>query len=262
MEISPDEALRVTALLIGLAIALQSIEFLQLRKDYDPWKILRRDYLFLPPFLLRLFDFCLCDRHFFYFNVARLIAALLLMVFPGFLLSLFLLLATVLICLRYRGSFNGGSDFMTLIVLMAMTIGTAFPAHPLVTFGALWYIAIQSSSSYFVGGFIKLKRANWRNGSALFGFLGSSIYQETALIRWMRKRKGLTFLAAWTAMLFEVCFPILVFAPQFTLVALVTGLIFHQLNAYLFGLNRFFFAWAATYPALFYCSQSLQLSFN
>jgi hypothetical protein len=34
------------------------------------------------------------------------------------------------------------------------------------------------------------------------------------------------------------------------------ALAFHIANVYVFGLNRFVWAWAATYPALYFCSRS------
>ena len=35
---------------------------------------------------------------------------------------------------------------------------------------------------------------------------------------------------------------------------LVAAIGFHLVNFYAFGLNRFLFAWAAAYPALYFCS--------
>jgi hypothetical protein len=32
---------------------------------------------------------------------------------------------------------------------------------------------------------------------------------------------------------------------------MAAGLVFHAGNAYVFGLNRFFFAWLAAYPAIY-----------
>lgn len=259
--LSSDLAVSLICLLVGLSSALQSAEFLKLRGNYWPWRIIRDDYSFLPPIVRKFLDLTLTERSFLTLNVLRLIASLIFVVFPSWSLAILMFIAVTLTCFRYRGSFNGGSDFMSLITLIALTLILFFD-HPAMTFCCLWYVAIQSCSSYFIGGLVKLKKSNWRNGTALAGFLGSTIYKESPLTHWMRNHKVLAFVGAWFAMLFELTFPFLAFMPLLTLPTLVIGIAFHIANAYLFGLNRFTFAWVATYPAIYYCQQSLGQSFS
>lgn len=63
--------------------------------------------------------------------------------------------------------------------------------------------------------------------------------------------RGLAFFASWTIILFEVTFPAAILNAHLSLVYMASGLAFHAGNAYVFGLNRFFFAWLAAYPAIY-----------
>jgi hypothetical protein len=54
--------------------------------------------------------------------------------------------------------------------------------------------------------------------------------------------------------LFECGFPLALLRPELSLVFLGGGLLFHLLIAYQLQLNRFFWAWLATYPAVYWAS--------
>ena len=60
---------------------------------------------------------------------------------------------------------------------------------------------------------------------------------------------------AWSVIGFECLFPLAWFDPRLCLLLMAAGAGFHLLNSYVFGLNRFLFAWLAAYPALWFCSQ-------
>ncbi len=146
---------------------------------------------------------------------------------------------------------------MTLLVLGALVIAITFKDHQKAPVAVLWYIAIQSSFSYFIGGFVKIKESSWWNGSALKDFLRSSQYQIPESIKALSPYKVLLILLSWTIMLFEIFFPFLLFFTDFKMEILIIGASFHALNIYLFGLNRFLFAWVATYPALYFCAHTI-----
>jgi hypothetical protein len=146
---------------------------------------------------------------------------------------------------------------MTFLVLGALVIAITFKNHPKAPLAALWYIAIQSSFSYFIGGFVKIKESSWWNASALKDFLRSSQYQIPENIKALSPHKGLLILLSWTIMLFEIFFPFILFFTDFKMEILIIGASFHAFNIYLFGLNRFLFAWVATYPALYFCAHSI-----
>jgi hypothetical protein len=260
---SPDEALLGVARLIAVALLLQTIELWQLRRAAADdgvwsWPILRRDLDGAPSPLRRLLDALLSYRGLRALLAGRLAAAAALFFVPHVVLVALLLASTVLLALRWRGSVNGGSDFMTIVVLSALTVATAFPDRPLVVAGSLCYIALQSANSYFIAGLAKLKAASWRRGTALPAFLASAVLDGTALRRLLVRSPLRARAASWFVIALECSVPLALLHP--TLCAIVTALLvaFHIANVYVFGLNRFLWAWAATYPAIFYCSYFVQ----
>ena len=160
----------------------------------------------------------------------------------------------MLISLRWRGSFNGGSDFMTLIVLMGLGLASLFPNHLLMGVGCLWYIALQTCTSYFISGLVKLKRANWRQGKALTGFIRLSIYEPGPFVKWFLESPKISLRISWVLILFECSFPLALLRFDLALAYVSFGFLFHLANFYIFGLNRFLFAWLATYPALLFAA--------
>ena len=242
--------------ILGFAIFFQSLELLQLRRQWSEkgiwrWSLLRREFSVFPSALEKFFGFFLKENHFRWLLILRLLGATVLFIFPHPAILAFLWLSTVLISLRWRGAFNGGSDFMTLIILLALTIGALFSDFPQMEKACLWYIAIQSCTSYFLAGFAKLKSPGWRNGEALSGFLAHTIYGPQKLFQNPKQAR----LGSWMVLLFECSFPLCLMNPKICLPYLFFGVIFHFVNFLVFGLNRFFFVWIATYPALYYCSR-------
>ena len=255
----------LTERLIALAMLLQTLEFLQIRAvcaDSGVWRfgLLRSEYRSLPFPLRQLCELCCPYRAFLTLLCVRLGCALALLG-AGVSGVLPLLWASqALICIRFRGSFNGGSDAMSMVVLTATSVaavsGHAVWAGKL----ALYYIAVQVTLSYVVAGLAKVQHADWRDGSALRHFVAAGAYEvpeRLARASWLRHR-GLGRVLAWGVMGFECLFPCAWLGPRACLVVLALGLVFHGVNAWVFGLNRFLIAWAAGYPALFYCALSLQ----
>jgi hypothetical protein len=112
---------------------------------------------------------------------------------------------------------------------------------------------VQLTLSYFMAGITKLRHADWRGGDALASFVG-----EYGAPGWLtRALHGRARLAAssWGVLGFECGFPLAWSGPRACALLLCAGLCFHLGAWLLFGLNRFVFAWAAAYPALYWCSQ-------
>jgi hypothetical protein len=264
MTASLSSLAALTERLIALAVTLQTLEFLQLRAvcgDQGVWRcaVLRQDYRSLPFPLRQLCELCCPYRAFLTLLCVRLAGALLVLA-AGVSGVLPLLWASqALICIRFRGSFNGGSDAMSMVVLTA-TSAAAISGHAaLVSKLALYYIAVQVTLSYVVAGLAKLQHADWRDGSALRHFVAAGAYEvpeRLARARWLHNRVLCRVLAGGVIG-FECLFPCAWLGPRACLIMLALGLGFHIANAFVFGLNRFVFAWAAGYPALFYCALSL-----
>ncbi len=191
--------------------------------------------------------------------------------FSGWIALLFL--SQVAVMLWWRGPFNGGSDYMTLQVLLSLSLCSIFRSHPMVIRGVLFFTGIQVLFSYVVAGWVKIKSEDWRNGQALEAFLQQSIYRPLILTEVLRKRPRIGFAASWGIMLWELSFAVLFFpigAPTIgvgvmssfnmtvetkiyvCLFYIGTAIVFHFVNFILFGLNRFFLAWLSALPALAY----------
>lgn len=210
--------------LISVAVLLQTIEFFWIR----PW-----NWKILAPEVPRVL------RPFLKSNAlllwVRLLAAVGALIWPHPVLILLMWLSSWGIAIRWRGTFNGGSDAMTFLILSAWLVSAVFPDFKSI---CLFYIAIQLILSYFVAGIAKIMSPQWRTGQAPQYFLAQAGWAITPA-------QG--FFMAWAVLAFECLFPLAIFAP---VPFLILAIVFHVTNAYLFGLNRFVFAWAAAYPAL------------
>jgi len=217
--------------LISVAVILQSIEFFSI--PVWRWQTLAPDFpKILAPVL---------GSHQL-LNVLRLAAAILAMYSPMPVALALMVVTTWLINVRWRGTFNGGSDFMTFHILLAWFVSSVAPGFEK---ACLLYIAIQVILSYFVAGIAKLRNPEWRSGHALEIFLSRV---------GLTPSKNVCFILSWVLMVFEVLFPL---ALKLPLPFVVMALFFHLANVYIFGLNRFFFAWLAGYPALFLIAEWL-----
>ena len=58
-------------------------------------------------------------------------------------------------------------------------------------------------------------------------------------------------------MLFELAFPLALASLATLALALVGAACFHLANAFLFGLNRFFWTWIAAYPSLIWLQERI-----
>lgn len=249
--------------IISFAVVLQSIEFLQIRQSFTargiwPWKIVRDEFRAFPLPLRSGLDFFLNDRNFVALLAIRTALAVAAPFSESAVIWSLLWMSTLFITLRWRGTFNGGSDYMTLIVLMAAFAGRAFGgAHPQWIAVSLGYVGLQTVLSFFIAGVAKIRSAKWRNGSALNGFLNSDYYGTPARVRSSKNATAAGALArigSWGIITFECLFPVAFFHPQACAVLIACAVFFQVVNTYVFGLNRFIWAWGAAYPALYWCS--------
>ena len=82
---------------------------------------------------------------------------------PLILIAL-LFFATLAIVLRFRGPFNGGSDAMTLMMLIGAGVPTLAPGVKWVARAGLAWIAVNVIASYVLSGLAKVREPEWRNG--------------------------------------------------------------------------------------------------
>jgi hypothetical protein len=260
---SADLALRLIECLVGWSTLLQTLEYFKLRQSFEAkavwdWSLLKQEMPTLPKAVMGFFDF-LFDPHKGQTALfaLRLVASISLL--AGFSMGFFiscLFVLQVLILFRFRGAFNGGSDFMTLVVLSGLMIHLCLSASPWAYMAApagLGFIGIQLLSSYFVSGWVKLRRAEWRGGQAMIIFLDAGVYgplSEHSLFR----RPMVAKLCSWSFIIWEGLAPISLFGLDVALAYVLVACVFHFLVFWFFGLNRFFWAWLAAMPSLIYWS--------
>jgi hypothetical protein len=257
--VSVELALAWCARLAAVSVALQTFELWQVRSvcadaGVWSWPVLRDEHRALPAPLRRLFAVLLPYRG--YLALLALRAPLLLALGLGWLPAAAPLLLTQLaIGARFRGTFNGGSDYMTVTLLLGLTAGSS--GHPLWARAGLAYVCVQLVLSYFIAGVVKLAQPGWRSGVALRQLLSSNRYGTPPGLQRVVNRTGVARWLSIALIGFECGFPLALTGPRAALAFAVCGVAFHLGTVVAFGLNRFLFAWAAAYPALFYFSSQL-----
>ena len=233
MTLDLSAAVQLTQWLLAIGLALQSIESL----------VAWRTFGNLPVFGLRLV-----------LALGLLLPTTALPAFVFAVIHVVLLLTSMLLVARLRGPLCGGSDSMFFQVQLGLLTASLDFLHPALSKLGLGWIAAQSVLSYLLAGIAKLRNKRWRNGDALRSLLQS----EGPYVLWQHARSVAKaplpcVTLAWSLMTFELLFPLVLILPSDArLIVLSLGLAFHILNAVVLGLNRFIWAWGATYPALLY----------
>ena len=119
-----SSAARLLEVLLAVSMLLQTLEYLRIRHAFSltglwAWPVQRAD---IPTGAVqKLLDLLFADRAMLGHLLLRL-PVLLWLAWHGsdLALALFLFVSHVLMLIRWRGAFNGGSDFMTLVVLTGL----------------------------------------------------------------------------------------------------------------------------------------------
>lgn len=228
----------LTLRLISFAILLQTIETLQIKRHWRIW-------------FTRL-----TESQFQVILVLQLILLIMNLVFPNVWETGGIFAICILQFIHWRGFFNGGSDAMTFVILGASLLALIFPDRPLVQSACLWYIGIQVILSYFIAGITKVRHREWWNGNALWDVIKKSNYAVAPHFREKFDMKHAVVLAPLTVG-FELLAPFCLLSTKMTVIYLSLAMIFHIGNFFVLGLNRFVFAWLASYPAVHFLADHL-----
>ena len=224
---SIEQAVRYAEIMMAFAYLQQSVEFV---RGLRPEKII---------------------------GVVRIILSLALMVgFWPIMSEIGLLIIAVMLLHRFQGPYNGGSDSMSILVLLCLLLSHVAPTRFWQEL-ALGYLGFQLTFSYFQSGYIKVINAEWRNGSALRDVFLLTAYPVSEHVRRWSQSPKLLLGMSWSVMLFELLFPLSLLNSAALTVALGIAVSFHLANACLFGLNRFFWIWPAAYPVIMWLQHRL-----
>ncbi|MFF5986747.1 hypothetical protein [Prauserella flavalba] len=151
-----------------------------------------------------------------------------------------------------------GSDHFAFINFTVALLEKLYPNDRRAREAALAFIAAQSCLAYFTSGAVKMTSPVWRSGDAITGVFRTKTYGDKFVYDLTKNNKPLAQAIAWGTMIAEVLFPLVLVAPRPIAKAILAGgMAFHVGNARFMGLNRFFWSFVATYPAVAYFSKNL-----
>jgi len=266
--VDPEQALAWITRLVAIGVLLDTLELVYCRKQFDDeqlfaWRWLRRSRFFSARRLFPHVVDLLLDRPLLIpLILVRGVSAVLLIVLPQATSSSTVALALVfaissLLNLRAAPYGVDTPSRFTIVIVGALLLRGGAPGSPILAQVCLWFIALQACISYATAGMVKLFNEGWRSGVGLFNVanastLGMPLRLATLLARHEVIGRGLT----WFTIAMECAFPLVLLLPTpFSFFFIAWGLLFHLTIASLLGLNRFFWAWIATYPAILYVTQ-------
>ncbi len=224
---SLEFAVRLAEIILGFALLQQSVEYM---RGISPEKILGA--------------------------LRALLAILLMLGAQPLWVETGLLILTVLIVKRFNGPYNGGSDTMSILVLLCLWLSHLAPTRFWQEI-AVGYLAFQLTFSYFQSGYIKVINRDWRSGRALQDVFALTAYPVSEQVRTWAESPRVLWCMSWSVMLFELLFPLALLNASLLYIALLIAAVFHLANACLFGLNRFFWIWPAAYPIIIWFQDRL-----
>lgn len=260
---SLEYAIFLTTKFISFAILLIGFENFLISRSHGFTKVwnyknLKNNFetgLLLPKNIIQIL---LSNRTFQTLSLLQISIAILSLILssPYFIILLFII--HLLICLRFRGNFNGGSDMMIFVVLTGLII-SLWSANPQTQKLGLIYIAIHGIYSYFKAGFVKLRHPDWRHGIALPVFLQRSLFKHShQFSNWLENKKALALILSWGIIIFEIAALTLALLPKISIAYCLCALFFHFLIFLIFGLNRFFWSWLSAWPAILFAVSMMQ----
>lgn len=251
MLISAPVALRWMEILAALAVLQGTFELLAVRAAISDtgtwrWSTLRAELPWLGGVL--------AYRPFIALLLVRGLAAAVLLTGGHGNVTAILWVTSLLVNVRFRGTFNGGSDMMLMVVLSALVAAHVSGDSTLVVRAALLYVAAHSLISYFIAGASKLASASWRSGAALAAFASTPHFAPPKALGRQLHSPARQRAASWAVIAFECSVPLVLVHPTAATAFVIAAFCFHLGNVWAFGLNRFLIVWAATWPALVYAS--------
>jgi len=122
------QSMRLLSLWLGISLLIQTFEFFRIQKNMIGegvwvWSELRKEVPQNMPVFNQFLDFIFQEKAHVIHLCARLLGGLCLVALGSNMeLMVFLFLSHVCLLFRFRGAFNGGSDFLSLVVITGLLI--------------------------------------------------------------------------------------------------------------------------------------------
>lgn len=253
-----EASLRATRILISIWCLMSTLEWIRNLDLFRENGLLSWRILSLRPGLLFRSDWMqtqFWERSVPWMLSTRMVAAVGLMLTPVPVLECVALLVIVLTSwfLEERTWLGGdGSDQMGQIASIgALLIAAGLALNQLaLSFSGTLLIGGQLMISYFFAGFSKLLSAEWREGRALVGAMGTHSYGHPFAAQFCSRSFLVSTALCWFVIVGETLFPLAIFAPHNVFLAVLTAFfLFHLSHAYFMGLNTFVWSFASAYPS-------------
>lgn len=151
---------------------------------------------------------------------------------------------------------SDGADQVSFMTMLAALLARAFPNDERAKRALLRMIAFQACLSYSASGAVKLASPTWRSGRAITGIFRTATFGDEGFYQFVKLHPILPKLVAWSVILAETFFPLVMVTPKPVSRAILAGMGgFHLANSRFMGLNRFPVAFASTYPAVSYVAE-------
>lgn len=171
---------------------------------------------------------------------------------PGSALLVAILLLILIVDFVRQPEVLEGAEEMLLVVNVGVLLPSLLPrSHFANTLTAL-FIGAQLVLSYLSAGIAKLVSKRWRDGTAIFAIMTSSIYGHHWASAVFERSHKLRIFCSWMVILWESLFCLLIWIDVARPIVLLIGVAFHLANAVFLGLNRFVIIFISCYPIMVY----------
>jgi hypothetical protein len=261
------ETVRLTSLLTGISLLIGCTEEISRLSNFRPnglfsWNVFSTQLReanrpLLRSFLAILFGYrgvrLLC-----FFQLFACVCLAVPITPIRFLLAPAMVALGVRLALNFRCSYGtDGSDQVETMLLVGLISTLLLWPSPAAAIG-MWFVTGQSTLAYFTSGVSKVFSPAWRSGEAAFKIFNTYTYGSVMVAGFFRDLPSAAAPACIAMVGWETIFPVILIAPlSISLSLLGIGVLFHAFNAFVMGLNKFFWAFVATYPAILYCHGQL-----
>jgi hypothetical protein len=257
-HVDPDQALRLAVQLCAVAQLVGVLELALVRTEFRPggfldWSMtgnLNPQVRTRPGRVMRRALRRLSPGVFAWLIVLDAVVACLLLARPSFVPLIAAAALLQLMLMKRHHLAIDGSDQMLLVVLVACLLGR-IGADAVATWAAVSFLAAELTLAYLVAGVAKATSAYWRSGQAFPMIARTRMYGQPAARRVVDRFPWAGRAASYAVIWWESLFVLALIAPPALLAVLfVLGVGFHAGCAVVMGLNRFMWAFVASYPAV------------